>query len=188
MAERSAPASRNGIESSRGFPARKSPIFCKVILRWRVDFDNPTRLPACLVKLNAGRLLVRKREVETTLRAAGRVAREAEFFLIGSQAVHAYCRRPPAEVLLSQECDLYPKNRDGSPPHPHVSRRARSADASLALASGARRIASEFRLLAVTSIETESARPRKPGIPAPESGRGSRSARTSVPAPGRPPA
>jgi hypothetical protein len=53
---------------------------------------------------------MRKREVETTLRAAGRVAREKEFFLIGSQAVHAYCRRPPAEVLLSQECDLYPKN------------------------------------------------------------------------------
>jgi hypothetical protein len=31
--------------------------------------------------------------------------------MIGSQAVHAYCRRPPAEVLLSQECDLYPKYR-----------------------------------------------------------------------------
>src|SRR5215813_13459039 len=54
---------------------------------------------------------MRKRAVEQTLRAAGRVAGETEFFLIGSQAVHAYCRRPPPEVLLSQECDLYPKNR-----------------------------------------------------------------------------
>jgi hypothetical protein len=54
---------------------------------------------------------MRKRELEKTLRAAGRIAKEEEFFLIGSQAVHAYCLRPPAEVLLSQECDLYPKNR-----------------------------------------------------------------------------
>src|SRR5260221_3710331 len=54
---------------------------------------------------------MRKRELEITLRAAGKIAREVEFFLIGSQAVHAHCRRPPAEVLLSQECDIYPKNR-----------------------------------------------------------------------------
>ena len=45
------------------------------------------------------------------IQAAGRVARESEFFLVGTQAVHAHCRRPPAEVLLSQECDLYPRNR-----------------------------------------------------------------------------
>lgn len=50
-------------------------------------------------------------QLEKTLRAAGRVAGDAEFFLIGSQAVHAFCRRAPSEVLLSQECDLYPKNR-----------------------------------------------------------------------------
>ena len=54
---------------------------------------------------------MKRHELECALRAAGRVAREWEFFLIGSQAVHACCRRPPAEVLLSQECDLYPKNR-----------------------------------------------------------------------------
>jgi len=53
---------------------------------------------------------VKKRQLEQTLRAAGQLARDPEFFLIGSQAVHAYCRRPPAEVLLSRECDLYPKN------------------------------------------------------------------------------
>ena len=46
---------------------------------------------------------MKRRELETAHRTAGRVARETEFFLIGSQAVHAYCRRPLAEVLLSQE-------------------------------------------------------------------------------------
>lgn len=54
---------------------------------------------------------MRKRELELAIRAAGRVARDVEFLLVGSQAVHAHCRRPPAEVLLSQECDLYPCNR-----------------------------------------------------------------------------
>jgi hypothetical protein len=54
---------------------------------------------------------MRRKDLEMTLRAAASVADEVEFFLIGSQAVHAYCRKPPPEVLLSQECDLYPKNR-----------------------------------------------------------------------------
>ena len=53
---------------------------------------------------------MKKRELEIALRAAARIARETEFFVIGTQAVHAYCARPPAEVLMSQECDLYPKN------------------------------------------------------------------------------
>jgi hypothetical protein len=52
---------------------------------------------------------VKKRELKLALKVAARVAREHEFFVIGSQAVHAHCRRPPAEVLLSQECDLYPR-------------------------------------------------------------------------------
>jgi hypothetical protein len=54
---------------------------------------------------------MKKRELKLALRTASRLCRETEFFLIGSQAVHAYCSRPPAEVLLSQECDLYPRNR-----------------------------------------------------------------------------
>ena len=55
---------------------------------------------------------MKRRELETALRAAATLSGESEFFLLGSQAVHGSCRRPPAEVLLSQECDLYPK---GSP-------------------------------------------------------------------------
>src|SRR5437773_8732737 len=54
---------------------------------------------------------MKKRELEIALRAASRVARDVEFFIIGTQAVHAYCPHPPAEVLISQECDLYPINR-----------------------------------------------------------------------------
>jgi|CZKM01.1.fsa_nt_gi hypothetical protein len=52
---------------------------------------------------------MKRSELQTTLRAAARVARQSEFILIGSQALHAHCRRPPAEVLRSQECDLYPR-------------------------------------------------------------------------------
>jgi len=54
---------------------------------------------------------MRKRELKFALREASRICREDQFIIIGSQAVHAYCARPPAEVTLSQECDLYPRNR-----------------------------------------------------------------------------
>ncbi len=54
---------------------------------------------------------MRKGQVEQLMRAAGKLARESEFFIIGSQAVHASVSKPPAEVLLSRECDIYPKNR-----------------------------------------------------------------------------
>lgn len=53
---------------------------------------------------------MKKHELKLALKAAARLAREQEFFIIGSQAVHAHCTRPPAEVLLSQECDLYPRS------------------------------------------------------------------------------
>jgi hypothetical protein len=53
---------------------------------------------------------VKRRELEQAIRKASRLAGELDFYLIGSQAVHACCHRPPAEVLLSQECDLYPVN------------------------------------------------------------------------------
>jgi hypothetical protein len=54
---------------------------------------------------------VKKRELKTALKAAARTSGEHEFFIIGSQAVHAQCEHPPAEVLLSQECVLYPRTR-----------------------------------------------------------------------------
>jgi hypothetical protein len=57
---------------------------------------------------------MKRRELEAALRAASHIARELEFIVIGSQAVHAHCRRPPAEVLLSQECDVYPRTHPGA--------------------------------------------------------------------------
>ncbi len=54
---------------------------------------------------------MRKHELKAALRAAARLTGEHEFFIIGSQALHAVCSRPPAEVLVSQECDLYPRTR-----------------------------------------------------------------------------
>ncbi|MGH7972332.1 MAG: DUF6036 family nucleotidyltransferase, partial [Limisphaerales bacterium] len=54
---------------------------------------------------------MKKDELKIAIKAAARVAHEREFVIIGSQAVHAHFRRPPAEVLLSQECDLYPRTR-----------------------------------------------------------------------------
>jgi hypothetical protein len=53
---------------------------------------------------------MKRQELKAALRAAANVAREREFVVLGSQAVHAHSRRVPAEVLLSQECDLYPRN------------------------------------------------------------------------------
>lgn len=50
---------------------------------------------------------MKRHELKIAIKAAAHVARESEFYLIGSQAIHAHCRRAPAEVLLSQECDLY---------------------------------------------------------------------------------
>jgi hypothetical protein len=52
---------------------------------------------------------VKKHELKIALRAAARVTHQREFFIIGSQAIHGHCQRPPAEVLLSQDCDLYPR-------------------------------------------------------------------------------
>jgi len=52
---------------------------------------------------------MKRSELQIALRAAARVSRQSEFILIGSQAIHAHSNRPPAEVLLSQECDLYPR-------------------------------------------------------------------------------
>ena len=52
---------------------------------------------------------MKKHELKVALTAAAAIAHEREFFIIGSQAIHAHYKSPPAEVLLSQECDLYPR-------------------------------------------------------------------------------
>ena len=39
------------------------------------------------------------------------MGRDRQFIIIESQTVHAHRGRPPADVLISQECDLYPATR-----------------------------------------------------------------------------
>src|SRR5690242_11880425 len=53
---------------------------------------------------------MKKSELVAALRAATAISKETDFYLIGSQAVHAHCKKAPAGILLSQECDLYPRN------------------------------------------------------------------------------
>jgi len=50
---------------------------------------------------------MRKEQLEEILRAASVVAARGEFILFGSQAVHAITTVPPAEVLVSRECDVW---------------------------------------------------------------------------------
>lgn len=50
---------------------------------------------------------MRKPQLEEVIRAAGVLARRKTFILFGSQAVHALTEDPPAEVLMSRECDVW---------------------------------------------------------------------------------
>jgi hypothetical protein len=54
---------------------------------------------------------MRKQQFEALLRAAADVCHETDFVVAGSQAVHAYTDAAPVEVLISKECDLWPKSR-----------------------------------------------------------------------------
>ena len=49
-------------------------------------------------------------ELEETLRTAGEIAREREFFIFGSQAILGLVPRPPKPCLVSREVDIYPKH------------------------------------------------------------------------------
>lgn len=54
---------------------------------------------------------MKKHELEHLLRAAGAIARDSEFIVFGSQAILGSISRPPKELLVSMEADIYPKNR-----------------------------------------------------------------------------
>jgi hypothetical protein len=49
---------------------------------------------------------MRRSQLEAVLRALARVSGEREVVLVGSQCVHAVTDVPPAEVLMSAECDV----------------------------------------------------------------------------------
>lgn len=50
-----------------------------------------------------------KSEFEDLLRRAGKIARELDFFLIGSQALRGVCRVIPRDFPKTVEADLYPR-------------------------------------------------------------------------------
>lgn len=51
---------------------------------------------------------MRRADLELLIREAGRVGRQPEFFLLGSQAIRGSCDPVPKDVPLSFEADLYP--------------------------------------------------------------------------------
>lgn len=53
---------------------------------------------------------MKKRDLEHTLRAAGRLIGESQFIVIGSQSIAGAMQDAPAELLWSMEVDLIPKN------------------------------------------------------------------------------
>jgi hypothetical protein len=52
-----------------------------------------------------------KAEFESLLRRAGDLAKERDFFLIGSQSLRGVCPAIPRDFPLTLEADLYPRNR-----------------------------------------------------------------------------
>jgi len=53
---------------------------------------------------------VTKRQLELMLREAGILARESDFFLLGSQSLRAVCSRYPKGFPKTLEADLYPRH------------------------------------------------------------------------------
>jgi hypothetical protein len=53
---------------------------------------------------------MKKSQLELALNAAGRIARDSEFIVFGSQSILGTVTRPPKACLVSQEVDLYPRN------------------------------------------------------------------------------
>ena len=53
---------------------------------------------------------MKKKHVDHVLRAAGRIVRDDQFIIIGSQALHGKFPDLPDELVASMEVDLYAKN------------------------------------------------------------------------------
>lgn len=54
---------------------------------------------------------MKRSELEHLIRAAGRIAGEREFVVIGSQAILGQFPDAPPALLASMKCDLYPRER-----------------------------------------------------------------------------
>jgi hypothetical protein len=54
---------------------------------------------------------VNRKQLEHIIRAASTIAEDDELVIVGSQAILGTLPNAPAELLVSNEADLYPKNR-----------------------------------------------------------------------------
>lgn len=59
---------------------------------------------------------MKKFQLELALTAAGRIARDGEFIVFGSQSILGTVAKPPKACLVSQEVDLYPRNHPQAMP------------------------------------------------------------------------
>jgi hypothetical protein len=53
---------------------------------------------------------MKKSQLELALSAAGKIARDSEFIVFGSQSILGTVPKPPKACLVSEEVDLYPRN------------------------------------------------------------------------------
>ena len=53
---------------------------------------------------------MKRTEFEEALRLVGNIARDRDFYVLGSQAIHGLLEKPPPACLSSAEVDVYPKN------------------------------------------------------------------------------
>jgi hypothetical protein len=56
------------------------------------------------------RLAMTRSQLENLLRSAGEIARDRNFFLIGSQALRGICQKIPRDFPKTIEADLYPRH------------------------------------------------------------------------------
>lgn len=54
---------------------------------------------------------MKRSQLEHIIRASANIAEDDEIIVIGSQAILAQFPDAPAELLVSNEADVYPKNR-----------------------------------------------------------------------------
>lgn len=54
---------------------------------------------------------MRRSHVEHVVRAAGKICDDTEFFIVGSQSLHGKYPDLPDEILVSQEVDIFAKNK-----------------------------------------------------------------------------
>ena len=85
--------------------------------RQRDDADNDANAENRCILLESSKALrkvdswswMKKSQLELALRSAGKIARDSDFIVFGSQAILGVMSKPPKSCLVSQEVDIYPR-------------------------------------------------------------------------------